>query len=142
MWGWLREARGNAAVVEAGWAGVQSLPRVLTLGDDDTLRMRPVPELERCATHIGTGRTLMSMPQHSPKVLPEVHGDAYELRIVYDLHASTAQTFGLQVRRSPEAEEYTTIAFDSASGTLTVDRAAFKPGGHLLSVVRWVEPLT
>jgi beta-fructofuranosidase len=46
MFGWLQEGRSNAAMVEAGWSGVMSLPRVTTLADDGTLRFAPVPEIE------------------------------------------------------------------------------------------------
>ena len=35
-----------AAVQERGWSGTISLPRVLTLGDDDWLRFDPVAEIE------------------------------------------------------------------------------------------------
>jgi sucrose-6-phosphate hydrolase SacC (GH32 family) len=58
----------------------------------------------------------------SPLLLSEIQGDALELRVVFDLHSSTAQTFGLHVRRSPAAEEDTAIVFDRASSRLRVDR--------------------
>ena len=48
MWAWLTDnPRGEKA---KGWSGVYGLPRSLWLGEDGTLRMRPVKELEmlRC----------------------------------------------------------------------------------------------
>ena len=54
MFGWLQEGRSDAAMVEAGWAGVMSLPRVTTLADDGTLRFAPVPEIEKLRRdHVG-----------------------------------------------------------------------------------------
>lgn len=54
MFGWLQEGRSNAAMVEAGWSGVMSLPRVTTLADDGTLRFAPVPEIEKLRRdHVG-----------------------------------------------------------------------------------------
>ena len=47
MFGWLQEGRSDAAMVEAGWSGVMSLPRVATLADDGTLRFAPVPEIKK-----------------------------------------------------------------------------------------------
>ena len=45
MWAWLTD---NAPGEDGkGWSGVYVLPRTLWLGEDGTLRMRPVPELER-----------------------------------------------------------------------------------------------
>lgn len=47
MFGWLQEGRSDAAMVEAGWSGVMSLPRVATLAEDGTLRFAPVPEIKK-----------------------------------------------------------------------------------------------
>jgi beta-fructofuranosidase len=44
LWGWVTEARPDAALREAGWAGALGLPRVLTVGSDNRLRMEVVPE--------------------------------------------------------------------------------------------------
>lgn len=47
LFGWLREERSEAALQRAGWAGVQAIPRVLSLDAHGRLLMEPVPELER-----------------------------------------------------------------------------------------------
>jgi beta-fructofuranosidase len=44
--GWAREARTVEASLQAGWAGVMTLPRVLEAGPDGRLRQRPAPEVE------------------------------------------------------------------------------------------------
>jgi beta-fructofuranosidase len=38
LWGWIQEARPLEEYKAAGWAGVMSLPRVLTLGNDGKLK--------------------------------------------------------------------------------------------------------
>jgi len=38
LWGWIPETRPEAEFSASGWAGLMSLPRVLTLGKDDRLR--------------------------------------------------------------------------------------------------------
>ncbi|MFT4113794.1 glycoside hydrolase family 32 protein [Silvibacterium sp.] len=43
LWGWIPERRPEAEYSAAGWAGLMSLPRVLTLGPDGRLRMRVAP---------------------------------------------------------------------------------------------------
>jgi beta-fructofuranosidase len=46
MFGWLREDRSEADQHLAGWSGVQSIPRILSLDSGQRLHMIPVPELE------------------------------------------------------------------------------------------------
>jgi beta-fructofuranosidase len=46
LWGWVQEQRNEAAMKSAGWSGMMSLPRVLSLDDDGTLRMEILPEME------------------------------------------------------------------------------------------------
>ncbi len=43
LWGWITETRPAAEFSAAGWAGCMSLPRVLSIGDDDELRMQVLP---------------------------------------------------------------------------------------------------
>lgn len=46
MFGWLQEGRPDSAAVAAGWSGVMSLPRVLTLAADGSIRQAPAPEVD------------------------------------------------------------------------------------------------
>jgi beta-fructofuranosidase len=47
LWGWVTETRQEAEFRAAGWAGCMSLPRVLTVADDGSLRMSVLPEIAR-----------------------------------------------------------------------------------------------
>lgn len=46
MFGWLQEGRPDSAVIAAGWSGVMSLPRVVTVAPDGALHQAPAPEVE------------------------------------------------------------------------------------------------
>lgn len=46
LWGWILEARPLAEYRAAGWAGMMSLPRVLTLASDGGLAMQVAPAAE------------------------------------------------------------------------------------------------
>jgi len=46
LWGWIPERRPEAEHRAAGWAGVMSLPRVLSLAPDGQLEMLPDPVVE------------------------------------------------------------------------------------------------
>jgi beta-fructofuranosidase len=43
LWGWIRETRPDADLIAAGWAGVMSLPRVLSLSAENDLQMEVLP---------------------------------------------------------------------------------------------------
>jgi beta-fructofuranosidase len=46
LWGWIQERRPEKDYSAAGWAGVMSLPRVLTLDAQNDLQTRVAPEVE------------------------------------------------------------------------------------------------
>ena len=46
LWGWIPERRSEAAMREAGWSGMMSLPRVLNLDSDGTLRISILPQTQ------------------------------------------------------------------------------------------------
>ena len=46
LWGWIQERRPEAEYSAAGWAGMMSLPRVLTIGQDGRLRMSIAEETQ------------------------------------------------------------------------------------------------
>ena len=50
VWGWIQESRPVEESKAAGWAGVMSLPRVLTVTDDGRLRSRVADELKQLRT--------------------------------------------------------------------------------------------
>ncbi len=45
LWGWIQETRPLAEYKDAGWAGMMSLPRVLSLARDGSLRFSVTPEV-------------------------------------------------------------------------------------------------
>lgn len=139
VWGWIMEGRAPRAVEEAGWAGVASLPRQLSLGDDGTLTIEPAPELRTLRTQgwrqegaaIGPGR---------PNPLRDVTGTALEIDVTFEPGKATA--FGLHVRRSPDGEECTTLLFEPAAGRFSVQRArsSLSPDVHREAIIAPYEP--
>lgn len=51
LWGWIQETRPEAEYSASGWAGLMSLPRILTLGPDGRLRIAPSPVVEKLRKH-------------------------------------------------------------------------------------------
>jgi len=51
LWGWIPETRPEAEFSASGWAGLMSLPRVLTVGPDNRLRIGIAPVVEKLRKH-------------------------------------------------------------------------------------------
>ena len=98
---WIRERRPKEAVIEAGWSGVMSLPRVLTLRSDGRLAMEPLPELQmlrRRHTHFGSRDV-----NCEEALLKDVQGDSLE--IIAEFEPGTTDGQGVRVRCSPDNKE-------------------------------------
>jgi beta-fructofuranosidase len=116
MWAWLTD--NPSGEEQKGWSGVYGLPRTLWLGDDGTLRMRPVPELESLR-----GNELLfqdtTLESGQSRTLDRVEGDACELQCEI-LTAGTARC-GLKVRASSDGKEETLLYYDVAKRELVFD---------------------
>jgi beta-fructofuranosidase len=126
MFGWLWEGRSQAAYEAAGWAGVMSLPRVLSLRSDGWVGFEPAPALEslRGAHRRWDAVTLAS----SEYFLSDIQGDC--LKIVAELALGDAAVCGVDVLRSPDGAEYTRIAYDRARRRLEIDRRHSSSGAE------------
>ena len=107
LWGWIRERRTDAQMRAAGWSGMMSLPRVLTLDPDGTLRMRILPEAAKlrngtiAASASGTATTL-TLPQATGELLcTGTKGSAFALTL------TAGSTPLMQISYSPETHTIT-----------------------------------
>jgi len=117
MWTWVFDRREHAAKVASGWSGELSLPRVLWLGDDGTLRMNAPPEL---AVLRYNPRRVDNLRVSAGGELPlDVRGDSLELAI--DFAPAATGVFGVKVCCSPDGQEQTSIFYDATNHTLNVD---------------------
>lgn len=116
MWAWLLD--NPSGEKEKGWSGVYGLPRSLWLGDDGTLRMQPVKELERLRCHEKSWNDL-ALAAGETRALEGVAGDACELEI--EIEVGTAQQSGLKARASTRSEEETLLYYDADKKELVFD---------------------
>jgi beta-fructofuranosidase len=118
MFGWLWEGRSQEAHEAAGWAGVMSLPRVLSLRSDGWVSFEPASELTSLR---GAHRRWEAIPVLSSEyALSEVQGGCLE--IVAELAPGDAAMCGVDVLRSPDGAEYTRVVYDWARRRLEIDR--------------------
>ena len=98
----------NPGKPTAGWNQIMSLPRRLSLGEDDELRMAPVAAVETCRGE-RLGGAPMALQANQEVVFDQLAGDALEIGVTVE--PNRASSFELNVLRSPERDEYTRIAF-------------------------------
>ena len=118
-WGWLPEARGPAEQWDAGWSGTLSVPRVLDVNPDGTLRQRPAREIRSLrGPHVGYDEVLVGP---TPTVL-DASGRSLELRL--DVSLAGADAFELGVFESPDGSQRTAIRWEGAHVVLDRHRSA------------------
>ena len=118
MWGWLQEGRSREVQRVAGWSGVMSLPRIVSMRSEGGLGFVPAPELQALR---GRRQQLadVRLPPDSWYPLDPVRGDSLE--IIADIAPGEAEMVGVAVRCSPDGAEQTLIFYDRMRGLLGVD---------------------
>jgi beta-fructofuranosidase len=100
LWGWIQERRGEDAMRAAGWSGMMSLPRVLRLDRDGTLRMSIAEPMNvlRSRSLLGEAKTL---PRATGELLCEgERGKSLDMRM------ARGEVELLQVHYAPETHSF------------------------------------
>ena len=118
MWAWIFDGPGFKARGDYGWSGTMSLPRVLSLGPDGSLRMNPPQEIEQLRYN-GVQRTGLTIADGTELALADIRSKSLELEL--EMSAPAARQFGLKVRCSPGGEEQTPVFYDAVEKKLKVD---------------------
>jgi beta-fructofuranosidase len=124
MFGWLQEGRPIPAQIDAGWSGVMSLPRLVTLTAEGQVHQQPVEEVSRLRRDHVRVRPATPQPDHV-RLLPEISGDQLDLELTVALGCGA--TLELGVLATPDQAEQTVVrlAADSAGVVrLSLDRSA------------------
>lgn len=119
LWGWLKEGRSQRISEWTGWAGVMSLPLVLSLRKDGGVVVEPVPELRALRREHWHLEGLELEPEPF-NLLGEIQGDSLEIVAEFDLEGEAE--FGLMLRCSPDGQEQTRIVCRTVQGQLVVER--------------------
>ena len=117
-WAWIHEKRSVDAQATAGWAGVMSLPKLLTRLPDGMLGVEPVPELtilRRGDRRVPDQR----IEPNGPLLLNGFESDCAEIQAEIELGDS--HQAGLRVRSTADGREQTLIGYDRDSQKLFCD---------------------
>lgn len=122
-WAWSWEARPEYQQRAAGWAGVLSAPRHLAVVGEQ-LHVAPHPAITGLRRR---AQRVEPRPTATGWQAAGIGGDVLDLELEL---GGSADRIALLVRRSPEAEEVTTIEFDRVHHELWLDRerASLDPG--------------
>lgn len=126
MWGWMTESsRGDFKGAE-GWAGAQSIPRVLTL-ENNRLKMEPLEEYKslRYDELYFSGRV-----SKDKKIDITNAGRALEIFLKVSIEGNN--TFAINVLEAPDGSEKTVINFNTTTKEITLDRelSSLSPDTH------------
>jgi beta-fructofuranosidase len=115
MFGWLQEQRSKEEQIKAGWSGVMSLPRVLTI-ENGRLRTDFAPELQSLRKE---KVELVDVALNGSRVIEGVKGDRLELKL--SLERGDATCSGITLRHSDT--EVTHISVDWRVKELALESA-------------------
>lgn len=141
LWGWVEESRTADECLAAGWAGSMALPRVLTLGDDNRLRMEVPAEFGslRRQTQAVSGHSSEAALQAGLAKL-SIKDRAGE--IVYKFKPG-AESCGLELRTASAASPLLAIQYNGTSGSpaLMIGEKALplSPDGGESTVHLWID---
>lgn len=123
--GWLRESRLPEQQQQAGWSGVQSIPRILSL-HDDRLTMTPIPALESIR-----GKHYSYTPTNIPDSgLLDVQGHSLDIEATFA--ADRVSDCGLSLACSPDGQERLDIIYEAATQRLVIRNVTTEADASLM----------
>ena len=114
LWGWIQEKRSDAEMKVAGWSGMMSLPRVLSLDRDGRLRIQVAPDAETLRSESLAAKVFHSGLMNrnfAALILPQANGEV--------LCTGGSQGFDLMMKMKDE--QVLNVAFRPESHTFIVD---------------------
>jgi beta-fructofuranosidase len=130
-WGWIPETRDLSRQWDAGWSGMLSVPRVLDVDREGTLRQRPPRELRSLrGRHVG----YEAVPAGPNPTVLDVRGRSLEFRL--DVSLGDADAFELGVLESPDRSERTVVRWEGVDVVLDRRQGAADPAGGATDALR------
>ncbi|MFB6328413.1 glycoside hydrolase family 32 protein [Pantoea deleyi] len=111
--GWLDMWESPMPERQDGWAGMLSLPREISLGDDHRVRMKPALEVTALRGHYHSTSVSRLNNQHVQMASDAV---TTEIKLAWNLSASTAEQYGLSLGSGLR------IYVDDQAGRLVLER--------------------
>jgi beta-fructofuranosidase len=118
MLGWCREERSQNAQIQAGWAGVMSLPRLVEPRPDGLPGFRPIDELQALRENHFHLETVILTPA-SANPLAQVQSASFELEAA--IEPTSSHEFVINACVSPDGREYVRLSYFADAARFEVD---------------------
>ncbi|MBX3256988.1 MAG: glycoside hydrolase family 32 protein [Chitinophagaceae bacterium] len=116
IWGWVLE-RKPKHFKDYGWSGIMSLPRVLSLGKNNTLQILPPKEVEAIRTDEVKEENII-VPAGAEK---ELRAKGTSLEIKLEMNGGPGHPYGVKVFCSPDGKEETVISYDPVKKNISIN---------------------
>ncbi|MDF7670665.1 glycoside hydrolase family 32 protein [Orbaceae bacterium ESL0721] len=118
VFGWMDMWQSIMPSKADNWAGSLTIPRELILDADNNVRNRPIKELEALRSE---QFSLSNLTLNSEVVKTDIDAVSCELKVEFDLTASDAERFGLELAVTKESK--TLLYVDLQSNRIVLDRS-------------------
>jgi len=122
LWGWIQEKRPEAEFAAAGWSGMMSLPRVLTVDADGQLDMQVAIECERLRGQVY--RVAMKAETEYPEFTRTMKQTLPSLRQAFEVKMARKET-AVKVRLNSGGKQVWEISIDGAEKKVTCGEKSF-----------------
>lgn len=116
IWGWVIE-RKPKHLIDKGWAGIMSMPRVLSLSKQGELLIAPPVQVEQLRLD-GASSKNISLASNEEKTL-EIKGKSLEIKAEFT--GGQNSEYGVKVFCSPDGKEETIIKYDPINKEIVID---------------------
>jgi beta-fructofuranosidase len=119
LWGWIPETRPDADLIAAGWAGVMSLPRLLSIDQQNRLATEVAPLARQLrSTRMGFARETSAVERRKVLDVLRVHDLAAEL----DLELPIKENNCALLLESQDGHPFASISYAAATRELAVGK--------------------
>ncbi|MFP7737244.1 glycoside hydrolase family 32 protein [Priestia aryabhattai] len=131
--GWMDMWESNMPTKADGWCGALTLPREVTLGENNEILMNPVEELRLLR---GIEHNALTNQVVSENHLIETNEDLLEIKAVFDLTNCNSQSVGLRVRGINKEETVLTYHLDKHKLTIDCSKSGKVEDGVRNAILR------
>lgn len=113
---WEEEEKNAQRFLSTGWSGIMSLPRVVSLSDNNEVLVSPARELTQLR-HNGAEIPAFTLAPNAKKELP-IRGKSLEILVELKV---ASEPFGIKVFSDLQSKEETLIKYDPQAKELIID---------------------